>query len=427
MSPSKAKAFAINKIMRQATNTTVSPKRQSKSQFGVQFQNSFALSDDGDYVIGLDASDLRQILVEDLTTGSCFCFGENQNVITTLFFDNDSKTLLVGDHKGHFIEYNLDLQKGEGRTIKKHGDSGTGVIWSCSGVMGFVFIGGNNYKVRVYDLLSKQMLSGHIETAIEWIRSLQVCVVENTRIYLAEMGGYTNYSSIRSDLYDLSGLLGNDRELLLTQKKLTETFEEKVALLQTQLTQKTIKHDALLTQNKELEKENSKLKKNKSKLEKEKTSNEETVSSLIKANDELNQKLSKVESRLKKYKNRLNETLEQKDLIEAKFSKLKKISNKTINQLRLKLRIVNMKRKRENSGNRRKTKQMQNQPDPVDVIRDLEHKLYNKTNESTDMRNAMRHTIAENTRFEREIEAKEDEIRIINHQLMNIRAVNREG
>ena len=225
--PSKAKAFAIQKIMRQKANATVSPDRESKSQFGVILENNFVLSDDGRHVIGPDASDMRRILVEDLSTGASFRFGENLGRISTLFFDQDSRTLLAGDFDGHLVEYDLDLQKMEGRTTKKHGDLEMGSIYSSFGSMGLVFFGGQ-YNVRVYDLASKKMLPGSIETAIHYIYSLRVCVVDKSRVYLVAGGINPKYSSTRSDLYDLSGQVFTPTELTEQNRHLSQNVSEQV-------------------------------------------------------------------------------------------------------------------------------------------------------------------------------------------------------
>ena len=429
--------------MRQKANATVSPDKESKCQFGVLYENSFVLSDDGRHVIGPDASDARRILVEDLSTGASFGFGENQNTIYTLFFDQDSRTLLAGDDDGHLVEYDLDLQKGQGRTTKKHGDLGIGFIYSSFGSVGLVFFGGSENNVRVYDLARKKMLPGSIETAIKYIYSLQVCVVDKSRVYLAVVGSNTNYSSTKSDLYDVTGLfgkvplpsgLGNDPMLLLTQRnpkpsqtQTSEKIEEKLARLEKQLEQKTKDYDALLVRNKQLEKENKDLTNKNNELEKDKASHQETVSTLLETNDGLNQKLSKAESKLKKYKNRLQEALEQKDSVEAKLKKVKKTSNARITRLGLKLRILNMKLKKSTYANPTTRRQAQNQPDPAEVIRDLEHQLYMKTQEFQDTKKTMKNTLLENTRFETEIEKKAEKIDRLRHELLNTREAIREG
>lgn len=199
------------------TDPSVPPDRESAGSFGVHFESSFVLSDDGRYVVAPDARDARRLLVEDLSTGASFEFGENEDVVLTLFFEKDSGTLLAGDQAGYLVEYCLDLRNAQGRVIKKHGNLGISGIRSSFGSMGLVFLGGLQ-DVRVYDLSSKQMLPGGIETAFVYITSLQVCVVEESRVCLAMAGVNARYSSARSDLYDLSGLL----EKVFPATRLTE-------------------------------------------------------------------------------------------------------------------------------------------------------------------------------------------------------------
>ena len=194
--------------MRQASNKTVSPDRETKSLFGVQYETSFVLSDDGRHVIAPDASDGSRILVEDLSSGSCFGFGGNERAILTVFLDEDTQTLLAGDAEGHLIEYDLDLHKGEGRLAKRYGDLGVGQVWASSGGTALVFFGGETGKVIVYDSAIRKVLPGVIDTAIGSIFSLQVCVVDESRVYIAVAGENYKYSSAESDLYELSDLLG---------------------------------------------------------------------------------------------------------------------------------------------------------------------------------------------------------------------------
>ena len=214
--------------MQQKRNTSVSSDRKSKNYFGVTYESNFVLSDDGHYLIAPDAGDLRRILVEDLRNGSSFCFGESRDAITTLFFGTDSRTLLAGDAEGHLVEYDLDLQKGEGRTTKHHGHLRIGLIFSSSASAGLVFFGGNKYKVRAFDLSSKQMLPGEIETAIHYIYSLRVCVVDKSRVYLVAGGINPKYSSTRSDLYDLSGQVFTPTELTEQNRHLSQNVSEQV-------------------------------------------------------------------------------------------------------------------------------------------------------------------------------------------------------
>ena len=201
----------MDRIMEEGNNGNLYSDQISTSKFGVHFENGFVLSEDGKHVSAPDAKNMRRILVEDLTNGASFRFGENEHAIFTLSFNEDSGTLLAGDESGHLVEYHLDLQKREGLMTKKVGRSDLYSIYSFSSVRGLLFFGQKN-KVRVYDTSSKEVLPGVIETAIGCVYSLQVCVVDDSPVWLAVVGSDTEYSGVKSDLYDLGGLL---RKVLL--------------------------------------------------------------------------------------------------------------------------------------------------------------------------------------------------------------------
>jgi len=74
----------------------------------------------------------------------------------------------------------------------------------------FAFFGGNDSKIRVLDLSTCELLPGHLETSIKYIRSLQVCVKSNNQIYLAVSGCEPVYSKDKTYLFDLTNLLPNN-------------------------------------------------------------------------------------------------------------------------------------------------------------------------------------------------------------------------
>ena len=430
---SKAKVFAVDKIMQQkGPNATISPDRKSKCQFAALHENCFFLSDDGHHLIAPDAGDARQILVEDLRTGSWFRLGENPGAVYTLFFDRDSRTLLAGDYEGHLVEYQLDLQKGNGWAVKKHGNLGIGRIYSSAGERGSVFFGGTDHKVRVFDLSTKEVLRGNIETAPKNIRSLQVCKVDQSRVYLATVGDNPKYCSERSDLHDLGGFLGkvtipsgldNDHQLPLpqpkiktpNQKKTPKTLKDTLAPPERQSTQKTLEHDSLLARIKELEEKNKK-------LEEKEALYQEIVSAVVQANEGLIATVSKLKKEKKKYEVTFNRMKSN----EAELRKQKKTLEARIKRLGPKMMIFHKKWKREESGNPGKGN-LVNLPRSADEIRDLEKKLDVMANKCNNMRKIQKYTLGENIRCVKEIEAKDKMIKWLMQQLNITRAANREG
>ena len=204
---SNVKAFTVDSIMEQSNFSTVSPVHVSSCRFGVQYENQFVFSDDGKHVIGVDASVSTRLLVEDLTTGSSFQFGKHSHIVSTIIFDEESNTLLAGDWDGHVIQYTVDLVKKKISQIKDHGNLRIGFLISSFRIMNYVFVTGNEYKFRAIDLSLSEVIQDHIETAIKWVRSLQVCIIGKSKIYLAAVGGDPDYTSKKSDLFDLSGMV----------------------------------------------------------------------------------------------------------------------------------------------------------------------------------------------------------------------------
>lgn len=435
--------------MEHTPNTTLSPFRKSKSRFGVEYENGFVFSRDGRVLVGVNAEDATEILVEDLASGLAFAFGTHTETISTLFFEEDSGTLLAGDIDGDLVQYRLDLDKKKGWVTMDHGHLGIGNIFSCSGRKGFVFFGGNK-KVRVFDLSSKEVLPGRVETALGWIPSLQVCAVERSRVYLAVVGLYTKSFSGESELYDftklyqkvstLDELVGTEERLPTTKspKAKTEyvqnispstngsqtcrgsikTLQERLDRLRAELTQKTLDHDALLIQNMDLQKRNRE-------LERGIDSHQQTLAALEKANKELKRRVSRVESKLKQCEDPLSTTVNHKNSIKADLVRLRKTSDTKIRQLQFKLRLLNVKRKGHHTANIRSGTQAN--PDPAHVIRDFEYRLHVKTQELQDLKNLLRLKIQENTTYEAQIHATTKEVNKIRDQLVNTKSVNVKG
>ena len=207
--------------MTQTSSQMVSPFYTSSSQFGVYYENNFVFTDDGKHLIGPDAGDCTRVRVEDITTGSSFSLGNYSDVIYTLTFDQDTGTLLVGYWQKHLVQYDLDLVKRKFRQVRDFGDIGIGSVLSSFRFMQYVFFGGSINILKVFDLSSKGMLPGHIETGIKEINSLQVCAVDKSRIFLSVVGSECNYSSDKSDLYDISDLMKS----VTIPKEMVEPFE----------------------------------------------------------------------------------------------------------------------------------------------------------------------------------------------------------
>ena len=364
--------------MQQTSNKKVSPFYSSITRFGVELENNFVFSTDAKHLIGVDGTDSTRIIVEDISTGSSFSFGRHSHVVSTLVFDDDSSTLLAGDCDGIMIQYNLDLAKKKCVQVKSFGDLEIGWVLSSFRLKGFVFFGGYRNRIRALDLSSNTMLPGHVETAVAWVHSLQVCVVNASRVYLAMVGFNTEYSSSKSDLYDIGELLKNrslpkklvqsskdlfvsefefdqrPRQVVSFQSKKTisvdehqlkrllkdkvSVFKKKTKKLEKKLTKKSKKYDALLLENKKLKDQIKQLKT-------DNASDKETISTILRANEDLNKKLNQLESEKRQYTQLQLSGLKENELLRSTLLQQKRKSDAKISRLNIKLSLLNSLRK----------------------------------------------------------------------------------
>ena len=438
----------------------VFPFYTSSSQFGVFFENNFVFTDDGKHLIGVDAGDSTRVRVEDITTFSSFSFGKQSNVISTLICDQDSGTLLAGDFDGHLVQCDLDLVNKKARRVRDFGDSGdlgVGSVFSSSRFMQFVFFGGTK-RLKVFDLSSKEMLPGHIETGVQSIFSVRVCAVDKSRIFLTAVGLNYKYSSNKSDLYDLSDLItsvtvpnemfevfkyvsvsdlkSKEKELIQIKRTISQqedriqklsnknrsisVLEKKVKDLEQKLTQKQSQHQSLLDEHQTLQDKYSQLEKNIS-------SQEENIRVLLKTNEKLNKKLLKAESKItqsgKRQKGLLNQTKSLKSLLLQQ----KRESDAKITGLLKKLSILNSMRKDKFVSSKGRQSRGTHHPDFPELIRSLEDRLGIKTTECENIKNTLKDILRQNIKHEETIESRDKKVKILTHRLMNTHPACTEG
>ena len=194
-------------------DTPIEPIYTSTSKFGVNFENQFIALDDGKHVIGVDPSDASKLIIENIETGKADKFGwrnSSDYIITTLVYDEDTGSFYSGDTNGRLFKCKLDKTSKTFERVKDFGDLGIGYIISSYRFKHFVFFGGILNRIIVLDLSTGELLPRHLETAIGCICSLQVCVMNHNKIYLAVSGTSYNYSGDKTDLFDVTDLLQVD-------------------------------------------------------------------------------------------------------------------------------------------------------------------------------------------------------------------------
>lgn len=387
--------------MQQKNGNTVYSKFKSSNQFGVDNENNFLVLNRNNHVIGVDSGDLTRLILEDVSTGESVKFGAHTDVIYALAYHDDSNTLLVADKNSHVIEYRISLQDKSCTTVKEYGNIGIGSIYSSFIFLNFVFFAGTKKKVRVFDLTCKKLLPGHIETAIGLIYSLQVCLVEKSRIYLAVSGAFPKYTPTKTDLFDLGGLLQNvhipsqlfddDKRSLSKAKEAQEKLLEannKICLLEQKI----------------------------QKLENKLKTNENKNLLLIK-NQELDTKLASLQKILEKQKE-INLKLkdENMNLKESNKKLLHSIINADfkINTFVKKITILNQhKAKHRTTGFNVSDKGhfLLQETDPFVIIANLKEDLADLKFDNNNIQNTLTFVLNQNSKYQQEIDDKNTEIR----------------
>ena len=216
--PSKVKTFNIESIMEHIQETSINPINTSSSIFGVMYENQFAVLDDGKHVIGVDASDGRNLIIENVENGKADKFGwrrSSSDYITTLVYDEKTGFLYSGYKNGHLNQYKIDTASKSCQRVKNCKDDGICEIRSSYRFLEFVFFGGSKKKIRVFHLSTGELLPESLETSIWYIYSLQVCVKKQVKIFLAVSGVRPDYSDDKTDLFDISALFQNNQVTII--------------------------------------------------------------------------------------------------------------------------------------------------------------------------------------------------------------------
>ena len=216
-------------MVNDANHSTIKTRHQSRNEFYVQFENHFLVLPDGKTIVGVDGSDLKKLMIEDITSRNPRPIGTNDGEISNVLFDSLTQSLLVGDFDGHLKQYKKVNQSFT--IVKDYGELDVGCVLSSTQVGRFAIFGGNNRSLVAIDICEQQDCSGLIKSPFGWTNSLQVCEDVNSNVYLSLGGICPDYSSDASDYLDMT-LLYND------QKKDSPKLPEKMDQPQASLDEK---------------------------------------------------------------------------------------------------------------------------------------------------------------------------------------------
>ena len=375
--------------------TPVEPIKSSSSKFGVMYENQFVVLDDAKHVIGVDPGDTTNLILKNVENGSKVKFGGNdfsKFYISTLVYDEDTGSLYSGDSNGQLIQYKVDTANLTFEKVKDYGDLGIGWITSSHRFLHFVFFGGNDGKIRVLDLSTGNLLSGHIDTSIKDIRSLQVCLKNLKQIYLTVSGYESDYSNDKTDLFDITDFLLKD--LIIFENTLPENSKNK---------NKTI-----------------------SKLQIGTKSQVDTIKKLTKKYKKYKTMYSDIKQKYDDLKKK-HDTLRNKNkIIKKAYKTLKMESDRKYDQFTRKMNLLYQHRSnRTTIGNKMPLigSGLFDETDPLVIIRDLKEDIEEQKYEYRQLQNSI--YIAINQRRAAEEESRELEVELgnVRNQIVTIQQV----
>ena len=181
------------------------------------YEDQFVVLDDGKHIIGIDGSDITNLIIENVENQKAdkFVLSKSSfNYITTLVYDEKTGFLYSGYRDGYLRKYKIDITSKSYQRVSDFGNLGISRIYSSHRFMDFVFFGGSESEIRVLNLSTGMLFLGSLETSIDWIYSLQVYVKSDKEIYLVVSGEYPDYSGDKTDLFDLNDFLPKDPVIL---------------------------------------------------------------------------------------------------------------------------------------------------------------------------------------------------------------------
>ena len=197
--------FDLEQILTANDNQTLNELHKSKGSYYNWLENNFLVLPDEKTLVGVK-SDCYTLQTEDITDNAGPVQIDNQgSSIYSLLFSETTNSLLVGYDNGVAIQYERN-SVGTWKVLENYGNLGIGTIRSCDHLGDLAIMGGSgSFKLRVINLKKRQLIGDTLETAIEYIRSLQFCKVSKAKTILVVSGRYPNYSTT-SDVFDVSEL-----------------------------------------------------------------------------------------------------------------------------------------------------------------------------------------------------------------------------
>lgn len=217
--PSPIRSYSLGSVINTKPDSTLKTQYHTQNDFYVAFENNFLVLLDGKTVFAPDALDRRKLIMEDIISRNFKYTGTSSGWIYTVLFDHLTQTLLVGDLKGHVVQYQkttrfnlfgLLRDSVSFSLVKDYGEIGVG--WVCSsGLVGRLAVfGGSHNSLIAIDIQKQEICKGIVKSPFEQTLSFEVCHTLNSRVYLSVAGSVPSFSSGESDCLDVGLIYNND-------------------------------------------------------------------------------------------------------------------------------------------------------------------------------------------------------------------------
>ena len=210
MSSNKIRSYSLAEVVNAANNSTIKIRHQTQNDFYMFYENSFLVLPDAKTVVGVDFSDRKKLMIEDITLRNPRQIGTHGDCIETVLFDSLTRSLLVGDVNGHVRQYKKE--KESFTMVKDYGDVGVGVVYSSTQVGRYAIFGGDKNSLVAIDVSEQRVCAGYLKSSFEWTFSLQICEGVGSNVYLSLGGEYAKYFLNPSDFLDVTRLYNRQKK-----------------------------------------------------------------------------------------------------------------------------------------------------------------------------------------------------------------------
>ena len=191
---------------------------QTKNQFYAYNENNFLVLPDNKTIVGVHNKIAKTLIMEDITTNKASTFGNYEDRIYTLLYDEVTQSLFAGYLTGHVKQYKRDTTTNAFSLVKDYGNVDIGMMFSSAQVGRFALFGGRKRALVAIDIHERR-LCNKIRSAFGFALSLRVCQGVDQKVYLSVGGGLPEYSSSVSDFLDVTRMYDYKKESSVLDEK----------------------------------------------------------------------------------------------------------------------------------------------------------------------------------------------------------------